>query len=300
MGALVTYRSNIEDSTRWERFPFRPGDVVISSPSKSGTTWTQRLVALVVFDGDEFPAPFAEMTPWLDMTLRSEATVFDILERQQHRRFIKTHTPLDGVPVVDDVVYVAVGRDPRDAAISMAHHINNLDYDRMVEVAGALGGDYRPGDLSGFPFPADVFLRQWIEPGQDQWWPFEDLLHQYQVTWDLRHRANVELFHYADYHRDLSAELVRLAAHLGSPVERERAGELAALASIDHMRERAPEMAPDGQLGFWKDPRTFFRSGRRGQWHDLLSAEEVERYETRVAESVDAELAHWIHHGWTG
>ncbi|MDF2758993.1 MAG: hypothetical protein K0S99_1625, partial [Thermomicrobiales bacterium] len=41
------YRSIIADSARWDGFAFRPGDVVISTPPKSVTTWTQMLCALL-------------------------------------------------------------------------------------------------------------------------------------------------------------------------------------------------------------------------------------------------------------
>ncbi len=35
----MRYRSEDEDSARWLDFPFREGDIVISTRSKGGTTW---------------------------------------------------------------------------------------------------------------------------------------------------------------------------------------------------------------------------------------------------------------------
>lgn len=32
----------------------------------------------------------------------------------------------------DDVTYVVVGRDPRDAMVSMEHHLANMDIDRLL------------------------------------------------------------------------------------------------------------------------------------------------------------------------
>ena len=57
------------DSERWERFVHRPGDIVISTPPKSGTTWTQMLCALMIFDGPAFPAGLDAMSPWLDLLI---------------------------------------------------------------------------------------------------------------------------------------------------------------------------------------------------------------------------------------
>jgi len=60
----------------------------------------------------------------------------------------KTHTPLDGIPIVDGVTYVVVGRDLRDVMISMEHHIDNMDLDRVLELRGrAVGND----DLDTLP-----------------------------------------------------------------------------------------------------------------------------------------------------
>ena len=56
MSDLVRHRSVVEDSARWEGFPFRADDIVISAPPKSGTTWMQTLCAMLVFDELELAA----------------------------------------------------------------------------------------------------------------------------------------------------------------------------------------------------------------------------------------------------
>jgi hypothetical protein len=96
MSGLKRYRSFVADSARWKGFAFRPGDIAISTPPKCGTTWTQMLCALLAFDTADLPRPLAEISPWLDMQTRSLDSVVADLQAQTHRRFIKTHTPLDG------------------------------------------------------------------------------------------------------------------------------------------------------------------------------------------------------------
>ena len=142
------YRSIVADSARWDGFVFRPGDIIISTPPKCGTTWTQMLCALLIFDGPAFPALLDQMSPWLDMSIRPLAEVTAALAAQTHRRFIKTHTPLDGLPLHADVTYLVVGRDPRDVAISSEHHAANLDFERFMELRAAAVGT---ADLAELP-----------------------------------------------------------------------------------------------------------------------------------------------------
>src|SRR5579871_2632917 len=120
------YRSFLQDSARWNDFPFHSGDIVISTPAKCGTTWMQMICALLIFQKPDLDKPLTKLSPWLDMLMQGKADVFAQLAAQQHRRFIKTHTPLDGLPIHDEVTYICVGRDPRDIAVSMLNHRANM------------------------------------------------------------------------------------------------------------------------------------------------------------------------------
>jgi len=48
-----------------------------------------------------------------------------MLEAQTHRRFIKTHLPMDALPVYDQVRYIHTARDGRDACMSYMNHLNS-------------------------------------------------------------------------------------------------------------------------------------------------------------------------------
>src|SRR5215471_16038758 len=87
------YQQEGRDSTRWLGFPFRDGDIVISTPSKTGTTWVQMICALLIFGEPQLPAPLGPLSPWLDHRVTPREEVYALLAAQQHRRFIKTHTP---------------------------------------------------------------------------------------------------------------------------------------------------------------------------------------------------------------
>src|SRR3954453_11227204 len=136
MATPLRYRSAEEDSGGWGDFPFRPGAVVISPRSKSGTTWMQMICALLIFQTPDLPAPLSQLSPWLDWLVVPQREVYALLAAQPHRRFIKTPTPLDGVPIEPHVSYIVVARHPLDMAVSLYHQGDNIDRERLRELTG--------------------------------------------------------------------------------------------------------------------------------------------------------------------
>jgi len=97
------------DSVRWKFITFRDDDIVTTTSGKTGTTWTQGIVANLIFLGREPPAAPLEMSPWLEQRVFPLALVLTQLEPQPHRRFIKTHLPVDGLRYDQQVKYLYVG-----------------------------------------------------------------------------------------------------------------------------------------------------------------------------------------------
>jgi hypothetical protein len=299
------YRTVIADNARWDDFEFRDDDIVISTPAKSGTTWMQMICAVLVLQTTELPAPLTELSPWLDVQTERLDDVAAKLAAQRHRRFIKTHTPLDGVPFDDRVTYVCVGRDPRDVAVSWDNHFENMDLGVVIASrAKAVGLD----DLAelmpdGIPErPAELVdrFRAWLEddaPVEQTLTSLKGVLHHLETFWDVRERPNVALFHYADLSADLDGEMRRLADALGIAVDESRWPDLVHAATFDQMRSRAGELAPQVTLGFWNDVDRFFHRGASGQWQSLVDDELAARYDDRVRTLTTPDLARWAHDG---
>jgi hypothetical protein len=335
MTGRALYCSLMTDNRRWDALKFREGDIIITAPSRCGVTWTQRLVSLLVFDGPDLPGPLSTVSPWVDQTLRPIEEVVATLDAQRHRRFVKTHTPLDGLVLDGHVTYIGMGRDPRDAAVSQLFQDSNMNKERMLALHAAAVPPHlrvgppvsglRPGPPPGpapFPFPgpapgaggepsiADEF-RHWMEgpaappPGMGFMPPkgmgsLANVLHHFGTVWEWRHLPNVALFHYADYHADLVGELRRLAGVLGISLSRDRATELARHATFDAMRTRAAEVAPNTTDGIWRSDEGFFRSGRVGEWQDIFTEAEHRRYYDRINQLAPADLLAWAHEGRRG
>ena len=69
------------DSTVWNDFAFRQGDIVIATYAKSGTTWLQQIVGQLVFAGAT-DVPVAELSPWVDLRLPPKEVKLPALEAQ--------------------------------------------------------------------------------------------------------------------------------------------------------------------------------------------------------------------------
>ena len=50
------YEATMYDSNRWDGFELRLGDIIISTPPKCGTTWTQMICALLILQEPELEA----------------------------------------------------------------------------------------------------------------------------------------------------------------------------------------------------------------------------------------------------
>lgn len=129
------------NSTIWNDFKFRNNDIIIATYAKSGTTWVQQIVSQLLFDGVE-GLEVAEMSPWLDLRVPPKEIKLAAVEAQTHRRFIKTHLPVDALVFSPKVKYIYIGRDGRDVVWSMYNHhanANNTWYRALNDTPGRVG-----------------------------------------------------------------------------------------------------------------------------------------------------------------
>jgi aryl sulfotransferase len=289
----VRYRSADEDSSRWLGFPFRQGDIVISTRSKSGTTWVQMICALLVFQTSDLPAPLSELSPWLDWLVTPRDEVVALLAAQDHRRFVKTHTPLDGIPLDPRVIYVVVARHPLDMAVSLYHQGDNLDRERIRRLTGQPEPD---GQAVPRP-PLHEWLVSWIDRdvrSREEMDSLPGVMWHLSDAWVRRNEPYIVLVHYDDLCAGLEGEMRRLASLLDITVPEPLWPDLVRAATFAHMKARADTVVPDPS-GVLKDSQAFFRRGTSGAGSDLLTDDEVAHYEARTAELAPPDLLAWLH-----
>ena len=281
------YRDGVTDGKRWDSFAHRPGDIIVATPWKCGTTWTQAIVASLLWPDGSLPGPVVIVSPWLDGRLEPADVVATRLELQQHRRFIKSHTPFDGVPWWTDASYIVVLRDGRDAFMSLLNHMAKMRREVIAMVnaeAEADGG--RPLSWNGDPH-AD--FPQWLASDENapaylaSWWP-------------LRREPNVLLVHYNDLKADLDGEMRRIAAFLDVTVPETLWKSVVERCTFESMRARGDEIGPF-EFVFEGGAQSFLYKGTNGRWRDVLTEDEIARYHRRVSELLPADAAQWLEHG---
>jgi aryl sulfotransferase len=282
------YQNHTLDSTRWDHFRPRPGDTVIATPLRSGTTWTQILVMHLIFQ-DLKPRPVDQLSPWFER--RWGEPVADVLERlegQQHRRFIKTHLPLDGLPYFDEVKYIVVSRDARDVFMSLWDFYRNFE-DSWYEWINR--------DWAGRPFPRcpesiTDFWRGWIGKGWFDWdsegYPFWANLRHVQSWWNFKHMPNILFVHFNDLLDNLEREIQRIADFLGIDVAPDLRAKIAEAAAFRQVK---------GNADLLGHRQSFFYRGTNGRWRGVLSDEDLRLYHAAVARELSPDCARWLENG---
>jgi aryl sulfotransferase len=287
------YRGIMSDNRRWERYVPRPGDILVCTPAKCGTTWMQAIVAELVFP-DGLPGPVMELFPWLDARFEPIEKVIAQLDAQTHRRSVKTHTPADGIPWYPSVSYIVVGRDGRDAFMSFLNHSRNFRRELFPElVSSALqeGIELGVGAAPPLDDPHEFFT--WCIDDNPLW--FEHVA----SFWPHHGEPNVLFVHYNDMQADLDAEMRRVAGFLGIEVDERRWADQVERCTFAGMKGRSAEIG-DFEDRFVEGINGFLYKGTNGRWRDLLTDEELERFERRAREFLPADAIAWTTFGRAG
>jgi aryl sulfotransferase len=186
------YQNHSIDSLRWNFFVLHADDIVVASSIRSGTTWVQAIVGNLIFSG-QLPGSLDEISPFLERRINPLELELTVLERQTHRRSVKTHLPLDGLPFHRSLKYLYVGRDPRDVFMSLWNFYGNFS-PQAIDAFNSIPG--RVGDeLPRCPDDIHELWRGWMTRGWFEWetegYPFWSVLHHAQSWWDFRHLPNI-------------------------------------------------------------------------------------------------------------
>jgi aryl sulfotransferase len=279
------------DSTVWNDFNFRDDDIVISTYAKSGTTWVQQIVSQLIFNGTP-NLEVAEISPWLDLRVPPKEVKLTALEAQQHRRFIKTHLPVDALVFSHKAKYIYIGRDGRDVIWSMYNHhanANDLWYELLNDTPDRVGPTIEK------PVESIVqYFSEWLDKDGFPFWSFWDNINSW---WAIKDLPNVLLLHYENLKKDMPGEIRRIAAFLEIDIDEAKWNNILEHCSFDYMKKNGTKSVPLGGVLWDGGSETFINKGVNGRWRDVLPKEESERYEKLCEEKLGTEAAQWLNTG---
>ncbi len=282
------YLGPLTDSRRWDKVTLRPDDILVVTPPKCGTTWAQTIVALLLSGDPQIETQLSVKMPWVDIRFREIDEVAARLEAMAHRRSMKSHTPMDGIPFHPEAQYICVFRHPLDAHFSYRNHIRNSPL-RWFD-------HWFPEDD-----PDGITFRRFLDGGAEGYdtdvMPLAHILRHYKAARARADRSNVTLLHYADMTRDLAGIFAQLARVLDTPHAEDLMAQLIAVARFDNMQQNAERFAPSGGQGFFKSDRAFFESGSSGKWQGQLSEAELAAYDAMMDAHLSAEDRAWLEFG---
>jgi aryl sulfotransferase len=279
------------DSTIWNDVAFRDDDIIISTYAKSGTTWVQQIVSQLLFNG-QTGLPVAEMSPWLDLRVPPKHIKLAEIEKQTHRRFLKTHLPVDALVFSPKARYIYIGRDGRDVVWSMYNHHANANqawYEALNDTPGRVGPPIeRP------PESIRQYFQDWMDRDGHPFWPFWENIRSW---WEIRTLPNVLLLHFENLKQDMPGEIRRVAAFLGVPIDESKWPDILNHCSFDYMKANATASVPLGGA-FWDGgAQTFINKGVNGRWREVLSTEDNGNYEKRAVAELGPDCARWLNSG---
>ena len=275
------------NSTIWDNFKFRDDDIVIATYAKSGTTWTQQIVAQLVFNGAG-DVDTSHISPWIDLRIMPPEA-YAGLEAQTHRRFVKTHLPVDALVFSPKAKYLYIGRDGRDAIWSLYnHHANANDkwYGALNNAPGRVGPPIEPP-----PASVHAYFRQWFDKDGFPFWSYWENVRSW---WAVRDLPNVKLLHFNDLKRDLAGSIKSIANFLEIPIDEASFSAIVEHCTFDYMKAHAEKVAPLGGALWEGGATTFIHKGTNGRWKDILTPAESKEYEQRAIAELGPQCAAWL------
>lgn len=282
------------DTRNWIDFPFRSDDVVIATWGKSGTTWMQQIVSQLIFSGAE-DVKIHEKSPWMDFRLQLKEEAHALLEAQTHRRFMKTHAPLEHIIYSPKAKYIFVARDGRDVIWSAHNHLYKatpLFYQLVNETPTRVGPalERPPAD------PRQYFL-DFVESDARGTIPYPFWKHQ-RDWFAAKDLPNLLLVHFNDLKADLNGEIRRIAQFLDIQIPEEKKTDIVQHCTFGWMKSHAEQVSPPQAGMVWEGgAETFVNKGFNKRWTDVLSADDVKMYEDKAVSELGDECANWLAEG---
>ncbi|XP_062980825.1 amine sulfotransferase-like [Elgaria multicarinata webbii] len=257
---IPEYLDSLED------FEIRDNDVFLVTYPKSGTMWSQQILSLIYHEGHRDGTEnltIMDRVPWLEHNIDNT----DYVNRTSPRLFT-THLPYRLVPKGlrngrTKVIYVA--RNPKDVCVSLYHYSKTSVLLEEVEDFNIFMERFLAGKVIG---------SSWLD---------------HIEGWSAhRDDFNILFLTYEEMKKDVRNSILKICNFLGKRLTDKVIDDIVDKASMANMRVD-PRTNPDIFVPtlFDLSKGSFLRKGTIGDWKDMMTVAQSERFDCVVKERME-------------
>uniref|UniRef100_A0A8C1AHF8 Sulfotransferase n=2 Tax=Cyprinus carpio TaxID=7962 RepID=A0A8C1AHF8_CYPCA len=255
---LPTHLHPAESLKYCEEFTFRPDDILIVTYPKSGTTWMQEVVPLIVSEGDLTPVltvPNWDRVPWLE----EHRAILLNLEQRPSPRVFATHFHHHMMnesyfKTKPRVLYVM--RNPKDVFTSSYHYYGMASY--LVK-----------------PGTPDEFMEKFLD-GKIMFGSWFD----HVKSWiNAEEKESILYIFYEEMIADLKGSVEKIAKFLGKSLSQDVMEKIADHCVFKNMKQNKMSnfsLVPEEYMDQKKSE--FLRKGIAGDWKNLFTEAQEQRF----------------------
>ena len=238
-----------------KEFVVQNDDVFVVTYPRSGTTWTEQMVHLLINQGEQGEQRITDAVPWLETLPHRPNGMVAFLKTMPQRRLFTSHLPYPLIPPLKNttakIIYLA--RNPKDVAVSTYfHNQSKLGYEGTWDEHFQ---EFLNGDVGFGPY-FDHVLPWWQASQKDK---------------------NILFMKYEDMKLDHAGNVAKLASFMDLQVDLQVIETVVTLSSLKSMTSN--ETTNFDWIPQRADVPKHFRKGEIGDWRNHFSAEQSQQME---------------------
>ena len=245
-----------------KEFVVKDNDVFVVTFPRSGTTWTEQMVHLLVHNGEQGEQRLTDAVPWLETLPHRSSDMTEFLKTMPQRRLFTSHLPYPLMPSAKNTTakFVYVARNPKDVATSFYFHDQSKGgYDGTWEEHFQL---FLDGGLT-FGSYFDHVLPWWEASQRDK---------------------NILFLKYEDMKNDHAGNVAKIASFLDLQADSQLIDKVVALSSFKSMS--SGESTNFNWIPQREGVPTHFRKGDVGDWRNQFTEEQSQHLDAIFMEKM--------------